>query len=241
MANELVVISLDQVREMAKTIVTSQLFGVKNVDQAVALMLVAQAEGLHPAIVARDYDIIHGRPAKKAEAMQRTFLEAGGKIEWHALDDTQADATFSHPQGGTVRIMWDMTRVKNAKIANAEMYQKFPRQMLRSRTVAEGCRTVWPLSTSGMYVSEEIQDMPAKEMGNAEVVGKSKALASSPIEQQNEISAALQAVGMREEYFLESAGKKSLAEIRNIKKAISWINDPLNAEPDTAKTGAADA
>jgi hypothetical protein len=41
------------------------------------------------------------------------------------------------------------------------MYTKFPRQMLRSRVVSEGVRTLWPLATSGMYVPEEQADIPA--------------------------------------------------------------------------------
>jgi len=124
----------------------------------VALMMIAHAEARHPALAARDYDIIQGRPSKKAEAMLRDFLDANGKVQWHTLDDTIADATFSHPVGGTARISWDMARAERAGLAGKEMFKKFPRQMLRSRTVSEGVRTVWPLATSGMYVGEEIAD-----------------------------------------------------------------------------------
>jgi hypothetical protein len=88
--------------------------------------------------------------------MLRDFLQQEGTVEWHTLDDTVADATFSHPSGGSVRISWDMARVRKAKIANPSMYEKYPRAMLRSRTVSEGVRTVCPMATSGMYVPEEI-------------------------------------------------------------------------------------
>lgn len=143
---------------MAKAFAVSKLFGVQNVDQALALMLVAQAEGRHPASAAQDYHIISGRPAKKADAMLRDFLSAGGKVEWHALSDDKADATFSHPSGGSARIDWTLERAKAAGIANP-MWKKYPRQMLRSRVVSEGVRTVCPGATSGMYVPEEVQDI----------------------------------------------------------------------------------
>src|SRR5215467_10992207 len=104
MANE--VVPLPDMERMAVAIARSGLFGVRTPDQALALMLVSQSEGRHPALAARDYDIIQGRPAKKAEAMLRDFLHAGGKVEWHKLDDSEADATFHHPQGGKVRISW---------------------------------------------------------------------------------------------------------------------------------------
>ena len=151
-----------EIQQLATSIAASGLFGIKTADQAMALMMIAQAEGRHPALAARDYDVISGRPAKKAEAMQRDFLTAGGRIEWHALADDLADATFSHPQGGSVRITWDMARAKKAALLGKDMYAKFPRQMLRARTISEGVRTVWPLATSGLYVAEEVAEMPPK-------------------------------------------------------------------------------
>lgn len=156
MSNELVTMSDMQV--MANAVAKSGLFGVKTPEQAITLMLISQAEGRHPALAARDYDIIQNKPAKKAEAMMRDFIASGGKVEWHLLDDKVADATFSHPQGGTVRIDWTMQRAIAAGLGGKDMWKKYPRQMLRSRTISEGIRTVCPMATSGMYVPEEVQD-----------------------------------------------------------------------------------
>lgn len=158
------IVPVQDIQTMAEAVAKSKLFGVKTVEEAMSLMLIAQAEGMHPASAARDYHIIQGKASKKAEAMLRDFLKSGGSVEWHGLDDTKADATFSHPQGGSIRISWDMARMKKAKISNADMYEKYPRQMLRSRCVAEGVRTVCPIATGGMYTPEEVQSMPAKEI-----------------------------------------------------------------------------
>jgi hypothetical protein len=153
-------IPYDQQERMAHSLVKSRMFGLESVDQAMALMSIAQAEGKHPAIIARDFHIIQNRPAKKAEAMMRDLIQSGGSVKWHALDDAIADATFSHPQGGSVRIVWDMERAKQAGLTSrGDMYRKFPRAMLRSRCVSEGVRTVCPLATSGVYTPEEVQDM----------------------------------------------------------------------------------
>ncbi len=151
--------SFEEKQYLARCIASSGLFGIKTEVQAFALMALCEAENMHPAAAARDYDIIQGRPAKKSEAMLRSFLAAGGKVQWHRLDDQVADATFSHAQGGTARISWDMSRAAKAGLGGKDMYTKFPRQMLRSRTVSEGVRTVWPLATSGMYVPEEVLDI----------------------------------------------------------------------------------
>lgn len=152
-----------EMQHMAKAIATSGLFGIKTPEQAIALMLIAQAEGLHPAVVARDYYIVNGRPAKTSEAMLRAFIAAGGTVQWHELTDVKAEATFSHPQGGTVKIDWTMQRAKTAGLSTRKnrdgsdnMYERFPRQMLRARCISEGVRTICPTATSGLYSPEEV-------------------------------------------------------------------------------------
>ena len=70
-------VPVDQITIMANAVAKSGLFGVKTPEQAMALMLIAQAEGNHPAIAARDYHVIQGRPALKADAMLARFQQAG--------------------------------------------------------------------------------------------------------------------------------------------------------------------
>lgn len=162
MAQDIVQYQMSDIEKMAKAVAASNLFGIKTFDQAMALMLIASAEGRHPVEAARDYNIISGRPAKTADAMLRDFLHSGGKVEWHSLSDEKADATFTHPQGGTVKIDWDMARAKKAGLGVKDMWVKYPRQMLRSRVISEGVRTVCPAATSGMYVPEEAQEFENK-------------------------------------------------------------------------------
>lgn len=147
---------------MALAFAGSKLFGMATPDQALALCLLAQAEGQHPAAAARDYHIIQGKPSKKADAMLRDFLSSGGKVSDWVLTDDRVSATFSHPAGGTVTIDWDMARAKKAQL-NTPMWGKYPRQMLRARVVSEGVRTVFPMATSGMYVPEEVQEFEPRE------------------------------------------------------------------------------
>jgi hypothetical protein len=90
--------------------------------------------------------------------MLRDFLGAGGRVQWRELSDQAAEATFSHPQGGEATIRWDAARVAQAGLSNP-MHKKFPRQMLRSRVVSEGVRTIWPMATGGMYAPEEAAEI----------------------------------------------------------------------------------
>jgi hypothetical protein len=156
---------MSDLERMGTAIAKSNLFGLKTAEQAIALMLVAQAEGLHPAIAARDYHVIEGRPSLKADAMLARFLSAGGCVEWHELTDTKASATFKHEQGGSTKIEWDIPRAKRAEVYREKtsagktgMWVKYPRQMLRARVISEGVRTIYPNANGGLYTPEEVQD-----------------------------------------------------------------------------------
>ena len=57
------IVPMDQMQQMAVSLVKSKLFGFETPEQALAIMLIAQAEGRSPALAARDYHVIKGRPA----------------------------------------------------------------------------------------------------------------------------------------------------------------------------------
>ena len=177
MSNEMMVpaaapamIPYADMERMAACIANSGLFGVKNPTQALALMLIAQAEGLHPATAARDYHVIQGRPALKADAMLARFQAAGGKIEWHDYTDTVVSGTFSHPAGGKVKIEWTFEQAKRAGLTGKDVWKQYPRAMLRARVISEGIRTVYPGVLSGMYTPEEVRDI-VEVQGTAETSG----------------------------------------------------------------------
>ena len=152
-------IPVDQVERMAIAVAKSGLFGVRTPDQAMALMLIAQAEGLHPAIAARDYHVIINRPTLRADAMLARFQAAGGKVEWGEYTDTRVVGTFAHPQGGSVRIEWTTKMAQDAGLTRNPTWKSYPRQMLRARCISEGIRTIYPGVTVGTYTPEEAADM----------------------------------------------------------------------------------
>lgn len=153
-------IPLDAVERMAAAMAKSGLFGMKTPDQALALMLVAQAEGQHPATIAQDYDIIQGRAARKTHSVLARFQASGGRVEWHELTDVIAEATFSHPAGGSLRISWTIAQAKAAGLTGKDNWKNYPRAMLRARCIAEGVRAVFPGAIGGLLVAEEAQDLP---------------------------------------------------------------------------------
>jgi len=152
-------VPVDQIERMAVSVARSGLFGFKTPDQAMALMLVAQAENLHPAKAIQEYHIINGKPTLKADAMLARFQAAGGKVEWVEYTDTKVVGKFSHQAGGSVTVEWTVEMGRKAGLLGNPTWTKYPRQMLRSRCIAEGIRTVFPGVIVGSYSEEEGEDM----------------------------------------------------------------------------------
>ena len=161
--------TVSDVRAMATAIVQSKLFNMQTVDQAMALMLLCQADKIHPMKAVQRYHIIQGRPSMKSDALLADFVARGGKVEWHERTDDKASATFTStgcPKG--LKVEWDMDRAEQAKLTGKDNWKNYPRQMLSARVVAEGVRAVDPGALQGLYTSEEVQDFPIAESKPAE-------------------------------------------------------------------------
>lgn len=150
------------VERIGKMLAASKLFGMKTAEEAIALCLIAQAEGKHPATAAQEYHVIQGRPALKADAMLARFQAAGGKVGWTSYTDTKVAGKFSHPQGGAVTIEWSIEMAKKLGYDKKDNWRNFPRAMMRARCISEGVRTVYPGIAVGIYTPEEVQDLDNK-------------------------------------------------------------------------------
>lgn len=194
-------VQFQEVKAMAAAIAKSGLFGVRDENQALALMLLAQAEGMHPMRAVQEYHIINGRPALRADAMLARFLNAGGRVEWHRLDNEMADATFTHPSGGTARITWTLEDAKRAGLIGKSggNWEKYPRAMLRARCVSEGIRTVAPGVVVGLYTPEEVAEFESPAMPAAptptDAVGSTDEITMPQIKK---ISVMLRELGLTE-------------------------------------------
>lgn len=153
------VAAFQAMERMAATVAKSGLYGMKTTEQALTLMLLSRAEGIDPMAAVRDYHVISGRPALKADTMLARFQSSGGRVDWKEYSDTRVVGVFSHPQAGSVTIDWDMERAKRAGLAAREPWKNYPRAMMRARVISEGVRTCFPGVAIGTYTVEEAQDM----------------------------------------------------------------------------------
>jgi len=168
-------VPITEIREMAEVAAKSKMFGFKSPDEAMAIMLLCQAENLHPAIAMRDFHVIQGRPALKADAMLGRFQQAGGSVKWEEYTDERVIGTFSHPNGGSVTVTWTFEMAKKIGLPSKDNWRNYARAMLRARCVSEGVRTVYPSCVVGVYTPEEVETFKTpsatvKDMGEAEIV-----------------------------------------------------------------------
>ena len=144
------VVTFNEMEGMAAHIVRSKLFGAKDESQAISLMLLAQAEGMHPMAAIQDFDIVQGRPARKTHSILARFQSAGGSVIWEEVNGLRACGA------------------KRVGLTGKDNWKNYPQAMLRARCIAEGIRAVFPGAIGGMLSVEEAQDIviaPPKDMG----------------------------------------------------------------------------
>jgi hypothetical protein len=123
------IFDLEQVWQMAEGLANSKLFpGIDTAQKAFTLMMLCQADGIHPMQVVRRYDIIQGRPAMKSAAIQAEFQARGGRITPLELTDKVARARFVHPQllpeGFEFSFTWE--QAAKAGLANKDPWKQNP-------------------------------------------------------------------------------------------------------------------
>ena len=157
-------VPFQELESMASYIARSRLFGAKDESQAMSLMLIAQAEGCHPMTAVQDFDIVQGRPARKTHSILARFQAAGGSVAWEEISPIRAVGTFSHKQGGSLRVEWTFEQAKRAGLTGKDNWKNYPQAMLRARCIAEGVRAVFPGAIGGMLTVEEAQDLNIIDM-----------------------------------------------------------------------------
>lgn len=186
-SKELTPVAYTEIKIMALDVVKSGLFpGIKTTEAAATLMMLCQADGIHPMEAMRRYHIIEGRPSKRADAMQAEFQDDGGRVKWLKSTTEECEAIFTHPlycpEGLTVRVTLAELRESGVAMAQGGLksnYKKFPRQTLKARVISEGVRAVDPGIIVGIYTPEEHEDPVKAEF---EVVQSSSPSVSTTIE-----------------------------------------------------------
>lgn len=166
MGNELVSYSIDDMNKMANALaVISQ----KQPRDIFALMLIAQAEGIHPAMAEMQYDIIEGRPALKGSSIQSRFQKSGGKLKFIERTEYVCEIEFTHPTvEEPLRIRTEFSKLDKSITHGKDGTLKknwrcYKARMLNIRCMTEGVRTIYPACLFGMYTDDEVHEIVENE------------------------------------------------------------------------------
>lgn len=153
-----------EIRTMANSVTKSGMFGIKNAEQAFTLMLIAEAEGIHPIQAVQQYHVIQGLPSLKSTEVQSRFQKDGGKIKWIETTNKHAICELSHPMyDGTYKSEFTEEDARLEGLLDKDNYKKRPKAMYMARAMTRGVRAVAPSCLNNIYSVEEIQDLPVQE------------------------------------------------------------------------------
>ena len=166
-------IPYSDVEKMALATAKSGMFGLKSEHQALTLMMIAQAEGIHPIQAVQMYSIINGMPALKSTEVQARFQRAGGKVTWL---ETSTEKAICKLQIDGQEFTNEFT-IKDAArmgLAQKDNWVKMPKQMLMARCVTMGVRAIYPQCLNNMYSVDEVQDFDNSSYQEAEIIEPDK-------------------------------------------------------------------
>lgn len=209
------IVQFEAVKGMAEAVAKSKLWrSVDTPEKAMALMLLCQAEGLHPMTAVRRYDLIQGTPTLKAEAQLAEFYSRGGVVKWIQRSSEVCEAKFSHPKhcpDGVV-IKWTLDDAKRAGLMGKDNWRNFPRQMLSARVSAEGVQVVDPGAGLGMLTPEEAIDVQHLEANRANAAAAD--LTGQPAPTETAVEVIPEVPPMEEKDFKKLRGKLNQALLK---------------------------
>lgn len=161
---------LAEVWELAGQIADVGMLGFEKPAAVFAVMMLCQAEGIHPMEAIRRYHFIEGKPSRRADSMQAEFQARGGVIEILQNDDVAASALVSHPtlhpkphQFTYTYEMAQKAGITQGKYGEKANWKSHRADMLWARMVTKAIRKIYPGIVAGIYTPEELEDASAAE------------------------------------------------------------------------------
>jgi hypothetical protein len=152
--------TFEQGMALAKIVVESGMFGVKNAADAFVRISTGVALGLSAVQSLRGIYVISGKAGLSADLMQALCLQSHDCEYFRMVESTTTKARFVAKRRNDptpTELAFTMEDAKTAGLASNAMYTKFPAQMLRARCIAALARLVFPERCHGLYTPDEIK------------------------------------------------------------------------------------
>jgi len=156
--------TVQAIKAVAPTMADSRMFGVANVEQAIAVMVIADGLGIHPGLAFEYIYIIEQKPSLNPKGAL-ALIHSSGELAEMQIDD-QVD-NQGNPVACTVRMKrrngfeytttFSMADAERAGIAKPQSgWEKYPANMLRWRAVGYCADVVFPDVIGGLLRPEEL-------------------------------------------------------------------------------------
>jgi hypothetical protein len=164
MSNELATAisgDLPLIFELAKQLVPTGMLPnhIKQPGQAVAIILAGRELGMEPMRALRSLQMVQGKVIESADSQLGRFKAAGGRAVFESLTDTEAKLRLTHPNGDEHTESFSIAQAKAAGLASKDIWQKYPKAMLRSRVITAGLKSVGWDGSVGQYDPEEAEEI----------------------------------------------------------------------------------
>lgn len=143
---------------------------IKQPGQAVAIILAGRELGMEPMRALRSLQMVQGKVVEAADSQLGRFKAAGGRATFARLDDTCAELHLTHPNGDEHTETFTIAQAKAAGLTGKDIWQKYPRAMLRSRVITAGLKSVGWDGTVGEYDPEEAEEIGKPTLAAAPTV-----------------------------------------------------------------------
>jgi len=149
-----------------------------------AAILTGREMGLGPMASLRGIDVIEGKPALTAQMLAARVLSAGHAIEWRHVSDKQVTVRITRGDGLTeAEATWTIGDAQRAGLAGKQVWQRYPRHMLRARALSEAASMACPDVALGLDVdSDPVGQQPAAAPSQVTVVQLGQDDAEQPAE-----------------------------------------------------------
>lgn len=153
--------SLNLMLKVAEQVAGSALFPkaiAQNKNNMMAVMLRGRELGLQPMESLQSMYIVHDKIGMAAETMRQLMQREGIRLEWIKDDDEGATVKGTNPQTGyEYTSTFTKKDAQRANLDKGDNYQKYPRNMYRSRATSNLYRMM-AKSSVGIYTVEELED-----------------------------------------------------------------------------------
>lgn len=151
--------------QLAKIVAGSKLYGVASAEAAFVVLSTGMSLGVSSTVALRGIHVIKNKPAPSADLLLAVCLGSELCEYFEPVETTDTRAVYKTKRRGRPEQQLTWTIQQAAQVINEgkpltkkDTWASYPRQMLRSRCIAELARMIFPDITLGLHIPDELGD-----------------------------------------------------------------------------------